>query len=39
LLGSDSRLDWRQDGADPIVRLASPLAGGAAYTLAISPAA
>jgi len=26
LLGGDSRLDWRQDGADLIVRLASPLA-------------
>src|SRR5262249_54709082 len=39
LLGGDSRLDWRQDGADLIVCLASPLAGGAAHTFAISPPA
>jgi hypothetical protein len=39
LLGGDSRLDWRQDGADLIIRLASPLAGAAAHTFAISPPA
>jgi len=39
LLGGDSRLDWRQDGADLIVGLAAPLAGGAAHTFAISPPA
>ena len=37
LLGGDSRLGWRQDGADLIVRLAAPLAGGAAHSFAISP--
>jgi hypothetical protein len=39
MLGGDSRLDWRQDGADLILRLASPLVGGAAHTFAISPPA
>jgi len=37
LLGADARLAWRQDGADLIVDLVSPLAG-TAHTLAISPA-
>src|SRR5262249_35072824 len=36
-LGNGSRLDWRQDGADLIVSLASPLAEAAAHPLAISP--
>jgi hypothetical protein len=37
LLGGDSRLDWRQHGADLIVRLAAPLTGGASHSFAISP--
>ena len=39
LLGGASHLDWRQDGADLIVRLASPLANRAAHSFAISPPA
>jgi len=38
-LGGDACLGWRQDGADLIVRLAVPLAAGAAHSFAISPPA
>jgi alpha-L-fucosidase len=36
-LGDDSRLEWRQDGADLMIRLAAPLADSAAHAFAISP--
>lgn len=36
-LGDDARLDWRQDGADLVIRVAAPLADAAAHTFAISP--